>query len=245
MKNKKRVVVTGANRGIGFAISSELLHRGFSIHMIAHQEEELKKAHSRLQKYGNVGYSIVDLSQREEIKKFCLRWDKPIWGLVNNAGRWAEERLDDPDTGMWDPIMKLNVEGLYFLTKGLQQWIMHGGRIVNISSQLGTSGRAGMGIYSASKHAVIGLARCWALEFGNRKIAVNAVCPGWVDTESNRAEITKLAEKEGVSFDEKMKQIATPLTLHRFIEPKEVANLVAFLIDTQNTGITGQIYEIK
>ncbi|MFH1354356.1 MAG: SDR family oxidoreductase [bacterium] len=245
MQDKKLVVVTGASRGIGFAITKNLLQNGFQVHMIAHQEDGLKRAQETLQDYGEIDYSVLDLSRRDEIKKFCQNWSEKIYGLVNNAGRWAEERLDKPDSGIWDPIMKLNVEGLYFLTKGLQGHIVKGGRIVNISSQLGTSGRAGMGIYSASKHAVIGLTRSWALELGNREITVNAVCPGWVNTESNRIEIGERAAEESVSLEEKMSEITKPLTLHRFIEPEEIANLVTFLVKPSSGGITGQVYEIK
>jgi 3-hydroxybutyrate dehydrogenase len=102
-----------------------------------------------------------------------------------------------------------------------------------------------MGVYAASKHAVIGLTRCWALELGTRAITVNAVCPGWVNTESNQVEIKEWAEKEGLSLEDKIKEIADPLTLHRFIEPEEVASLVGFLIGSTGGGITGQVYEIK
>lgn len=245
MDQDRLVVVTGASRGIGFSITQELLKRGFKIHMIADQERELKEAQRRLKQHGNAAYSVLDLSVREQIKDFCDQWKQEIVGLVNNAGRWAEERIDEPDKGIWDPIMRLNVEGVYFLTKGLQRWILDGGRIVNIASQLGTCGRAAMGAYAASKHAVIGLTRCWALELGEKGITVNAVCPGWVNTASNRIEIRQKAKKEGMSFEKKIKRIADLLTLHRFIEPEEVASLVGFLVGSTGSGITGQVYAIR
>lgn len=245
MDQKKLVIVTGASRGIGFFVTQELLKKGFKIHMIADQEKRLKETQIKLKQHGNVAYSVLNLSSREQIKDFCDQWKQEVFGLVNNAGRWAEERIDEPDKNIWDPIIKLNVEGLYFLTKGLQRWIVNNGRIINIASQLGTSGRAGMGAYAASKHAVIGLTRCWALELGTRAITVNAVCPGWVNTESNQIEIKEWAEKEGLSLEEKIKEIADPLALHRFIEPEEVASLVGFLIGSTGSGITGQVYEIK
>lgn len=245
MNQEKLVIVTGASRGIGFFITQELLKKGFKIHMIADQEKRLKEAQIKLKQHGNVAYSVLNLSAREQIKDFCDQWKQEVFGLVNNAGRWAEERIDEPDKNIWDSIMKLNVEGLYFLTKGLQRWIVNNGRIINIASQLGTSGRAGMGAYAASKHAVIGLTRCWALELGKRAITVNAVCPGWVNTESNRVEIKEWAEEKGLSFENKVKEITDSLALHRFIEPEEVAGLVGFLIGSTGSGITGQVYEIK
>lgn len=245
MKDGQLVIVTGASRGIGFAITKNLLKNGFRVHMIAHVEEELKHAQDDLQEFGDTSYSVIDLSNRVDIYRFSRQWGNQIYGLVNNAGRWAEERIDDADTGIWDPIMKLNLEGLYFLTKGLQKHIVNSGRIVNISSQLGTSGRAGMGAYSASKHAVIGLTRCWSLELGERQVTVNVVCPGWVNTQSNRVEIAEWAKEEGLLLEDKMKEISEPLTLRRFIEPEEVANLVGFLLSSKGSGITGQVYEIK
>ena len=245
MNQEKLVIVTGASRGIGFFITQELLKKGFKIHMIADQEKRLKEAQIKLKQHGNVAYSVLNLSAREQIKDFCDQWKQEVFGLVNNAGRWAEERIDEPDKNIWDLIMKLNVEGLYFLTKGLQRRIVNNGRIINIASQLGTSGRAGMGAYAASKHAVIGLTRCWALELGTRAITVNAVCPGWVNTESNRVEIKKWAEEKSLSFENKVKEITDSLALHRFIEPEEVASLVGFLIGSTGSGITGQVYEIK
>lgn len=245
MSTRKLVIVTGASQGIGFEISHRLLVAGFSVHMIARHEKGLKAASKMLKKYGDVSYSIVDLSSREEISLFANGWNKKIWGLVNNAGRWAEERIDEPDSDIWDSITKLNVEGTYFLTKQIQKWVNKGGRIVNIASQLGTTGRAGMGAYSASKHAVIGLTRCWALELGSRGITVNVVCPGWVNTESNRREIRQWAKDLNMSFEKKLRDLSEPLTLRRFIEPKEVASLVSFLVGEEGSGVTGQVYEIK
>ena len=128
---------------------------------------------------------------------------------------------------------------------GLQKWVLNKGRIINISSQLGIAGRAGMGAYAASKHAIIGLTRCWSLELDARGITVNAVCPGWVDTQSNRTEIRQWARTLDMSYQQKKKQLAEPLTLGRFITSQEVARLVTFLAGPESSGITGHVYEIK
>ncbi|MHA1960755.1 MAG: SDR family NAD(P)-dependent oxidoreductase [Candidatus Thorarchaeota archaeon] len=236
------IIVTGASRGIGFAIASKLLQADYSVHMIARDREALQQAVRNLP--GEVTYSSVDLSSRLQINQFVDEWDEQLYAIVNNAGIWAEERIDEPDSGIWDPIIRLNLEGTYFLVKGLQEWIVDGGRIVTISSQLGTKGRAGFGAYSASKHALIGLTRCWALELGGRGITVNAICPGWINTESNIKEIGEQAKEKGITVAARISQITEHLSLGRFIEPEEVASLVAFIVGRESSGITGQVYGV-
>lgn len=232
------VVVTGATQGIGLACTHALLARGFRVHGLARRPPQRDFP-------DGFTWSPLDLASREAIYDWADEWTEPIHALLNNAGRWLEERIDDPDGGAWDAIMRLNVDGVYFLTKALQRHLADGGRIVNIASQLGTGGRAAYGPYAASKHAVIGLSCCWALELAPRAITVNAVCPGWVRTTSNLRELQALADQAGTSLEEQLERIASHLTLRRFVEPGEVAELVAFLISGEGSGVTGQIYEIK
>lgn len=239
------VLVTGASRGIGLAIAEDLLKAQFNVHMIASNELGLRQAQERLHSAERCTYSVVDLMSREEIHNFVNQWSNSLWAIINNAGTWSEERLDEPDRQIWDKMIKLNLEATYFLTKGMHKWIVDGGRIINISSQLGTSGRAGFGAYCATKHGVIGLTRCWALELSDREITVNAVCPGWVRTESNLKDIRQWAFRDGTTVETKTEELAQTLPLGRFIEPEEVAALVGFLVSTEATGITNQAYEIR
>jgi NAD(P)-dependent dehydrogenase (short-subunit alcohol dehydrogenase family) len=240
-----RVVITGGSRGIGRAIAESVVAAGYAIHLVARSEAHLRGVARELGELGDVSYSTLDLSNGDAVLGFCRVWREDIHGLVNNAGYWLEDPIDELDASLFTSLLSVNLVAPYLLTKGLITRIRDGGRIINIASQLGTGGRARMGAYSASKHGLIGLTRCWAPELGARRITVNAVCPGWVDTASNRTELAALAQERRTNLEQEMEAISSTLVLKRFIEPREVANLVTFLLGAGGSGITGQVYEIK
>lgn len=242
---KSTIIVSGASRGIGFYITKRLLEDGFKIHAIAKNEDNLKFLSNKMNKYNSLTYSIVDLSNQESINTFIKDWHKPIYGLINNAGKWKEQYLEARDPDCLSEILDLNVKGVYKLTQGLLPHFSKHGRIINIASQLGSMGREGMGAYCASKHAIIGLTKCWALELSQKDILVNSVSPGWVMTESNIDDLQNKADDLGISLDKLIQDISNELILNRFIEPSEVANLVSFLISEGSSGVSGQDFKIK
>jgi len=235
----KTIIVTGSSRGIGKAISKKLLESGYTVFGIAKDENELKKVTSEFSIIGDFRYQILDLSVNSELKNFTKSWNQPVYGIVNNAGICKTEELLE-DFEVWNDVIKTNLEGPYYLVKGLASYIESPGRIVNISSQLGKEGRAGYGAYSASKFGLIGLTKCWAKELGIKEITVNAICPGWVDTEMSKMDMLRIAKDKGVSVEELYKKICAPLELKRFTTPDEVAELVLFLLSEKASGITGR-----
>lgn len=241
----RMVMVTGGSRGIGRAIAEKCLEAGFEVHLVANQEVPLSRTAEELSAKGIVSHSAVDLSNRRQVESFAQGWSRNIYGLVNNAGYWKEDSLTHLDVDMFGRMMDVNVMAPYMLTKGLYEQIETHGRIVNIASQLGTQGRERMGAYAATKHALVGLTRCWAPEASRKNVTVNAVCPGWVDTESNRVELRELGRSRGTTLEEVGAQISQGLVLRRFIKQEEVASLVAFLLSSDASGISGQVYEIK
>jgi 3-hydroxybutyrate dehydrogenase len=237
------VLVTGGSKGIGRVIARAALIAGYAVHLLARDETRLREAHANLHQWGEVTYSTVDLADQRAVLEFCRKWREPIHGLVNNAGYWLEDPIEELDADLFTELLSVNLIAPYLLTKGLLTRIQSGGRIVNIASQLGTLGRERMGAYSATKHGLVGLTRCWAPEVAGREITVNAVCPGWVNTESNRIELAALGR--GRTLEYEMEAISRTLVLRRFVEPEEVAELVTFLLGRGASGISGQIYEIK
>lgn len=236
---KETVLVTGASRGIGKAIVKKLLQDGFRVVALAQHKEGLDALKKEYSKLGEIDTHTINLSSSEDVLKFTKNWKKSLYGIVNNAGICKIEHLDEKKD-VWDEVLSTNLKGAYLLTKGLLKNLESPGRIVNISSQLGKEGRAGYGAYSASKFALIGLTKCWAKELGIKEITVNAVCPGWVDTEMSQIDLARIAKEKGKTTDEFYKEICAPLELKRFTTPEEVAELVAFLISKKASGITGR-----
>ncbi len=236
---KKKILVTGASRGIGKAITEVLLKKGYAVHMVAKDEPELKQACEYMSTFGDCSFTAVDLGSCEAIAQFVGDWEELLYGIVNNAGICKTERLDE-EKNVWDEVLAVNLNGPYLLTKGLMSRLENNGRIVNISSQLGKEGRAGYSAYCASKFGLIGLTKCWAKELGDKGITVNAVCPGWVATDMAMKDMERLAQEKGISIEEYYKEICAPLELKRFTTPEEVAYLVAFLVSEEASGITGR-----
>jgi len=238
---RKRVIVTGASRGIGRAIAEVLADRDYQLDLLVSQEasaEALRNAD--FVKASGANVFAVDLASRAGISRFTMGWGDKLWGLVNNAGICKTFGLLDEGDDPLDDVLATNLNGPYFLTRGLLPHLSRPGRIVNISSQLGQEGRAGYSAYCASKFGLIGMTKCWAKELGAEGVTVNAVCPGWVGTEMSFKDVDRMAAELGVGSDQFYQETCAPLELKRFNTPVEVANLVAFLLSEEASGVTGR-----
>lgn len=240
----KKVIVTGASKGIGKGIAKALLKSGYEVHICARDEDALKAAVDELSQLGMIDYSVLDISDKNAIKSFCADWKGSLYGLVNNAAIFSIERLDE-DLDTWDSTIATNLSGVYWLTKCMYSNFSDGSRIVNIASQLGKSGRAGVAAYSATKFGIIGLTKCWAKELGARGITVNAVCPGWVRTEMTEEEVDQRAKDKNIPIDEFYNEICQPLELKRMNTVEEIADFVEFLLSSKAAGITGRDFLLQ
>lgn len=163
---------------------------------------------------------------------------------IRAKGAGGGQPIHKTETASWRRILDTNVWGTFLVTRQAAPLMADGGRIVNVSSVLGRFGVPGYTAYCASKHAVIGFTRALALELASRGITVNAICPGWVDTDMAARGMQAGAKAMGISFDAFRDQALGAVPIKRIIQPEEVANLVKFLASPETSAITGQTYNI-
>jgi NAD(P)-dependent dehydrogenase (short-subunit alcohol dehydrogenase family) len=177
------------------------------------------------------------------IAAVVARWGR-IDILVNGAGLGEPTPLEDPDDSRWNAILSTNLTAVFRITREAAPFLPTGSRVLNISSVLGRFGVAGFAAYAASKHGVIGLTRTFALELAPRKITVNALVPGWVETEMAREGFRRLGEQTGGGEEEGRRVAAKMAPLGRVLDPEEVAGLAAYLASDEARSITGQAITI-
>ena len=164
--------------------------------------------------------------------------------VINNAGIAGVTPIDAAATAPWVDIIQTNLLGTYYVTRAAAPHVPNGGRVIMISSVLGKFGVPGYTAYCAAKTGLIGFTRSLALELAPRKITVNALCPGWTDTEMARAGMREIASSAGISVEEFKKRAMSQVPLGEMVEPEEVASLVAFLCASTGDKITGQAISI-
>ncbi len=230
----KTILVTGGNRGIGKAISLELAKRGYDIIFTFNSDHKLaEKTVSEISALGVKAESMqVDLSSRSQIESFTTKFLEKgvkLFALINNAGIYNGNTLNEIKDEEWEKIIGLNLSAPFYLARNLNKSISEGGSIVNISSVYGLRADPWAHGYQASKAALIHLTRGLAKELGPN-IRVNAVAPGYVRTDMNR---------EGWNSESFSRWITKSTPMKRWGEPEDISRAVAFLIDPENTFITG------
>ena len=237
----RNILITGGSSGIGLETARAFVENGDTVHIASRSADKLEAAKAEL---GDVEAHQLDVTDQAAVDRLIAHIG-PLDVLVANAGVCLQARLDDDDTDrVWQTSMDVNVNGVYYCLKAAQKTLKDGGSIVTVSSGLGKNARAGYEAYTASKHAVLGLMKCVALELAPRGIRVNAVCPGWVDTPMSRADSAEGARRAGLATEEFRAQAIDGIPLGRMVEPADVAELIAFLCSSKASAITGQSYNI-
>ena len=236
-------IVTGAGQGIGRAIACRLARDGFSIVIVDINAAALDKVKKEIEDLrAGVLAITANLTKLDEIQKainLSAEWGH-IAVLVNNAGRVLITPFLEIAEEEWDAIMTLNLKTVFFAMQFAVSKMGEGGRIVNLSSISGRSGRPDQAHYAAAKSAVISLTRSAALSFAPRGITVNAVCPGVVNTPMTNLLHETRAGILGITPEESLSRMVARIPLGRIETPDDVAGAVSFLCSPDGAYITGQ-----
>ena len=244
----RTAVVTGGGRGIGRAIARALGGPDTLVAIAARTGQELASTARDIEGLGGRALAIeMDVSSEASVADAVARVGAAagrVDVLVNNAGVGGGEPVLGSDIERWRRTLDTNVLGTYLVTRAVLPLMGAGGRIVNISSVLGRFGVPGYTAYCASKHAVIGFTRALALEMAPQQITVNAICPGWVDTDMAAEGMRRGAAATGQTFEQFREHALGAVPIKRIIQPEEVAQLARFLAAPEASAITGQTYNI-
>jgi 3-oxoacyl-[acyl-carrier protein] reductase len=235
----RNVIVTGGSRGLGLGMASKLAKQGYRAIAIARKESpELTAVLQGGTEPGCIQFVPYDLADLEGIAAMVKKLRKdfgPIYGLVNNAGISVDGALAMLQVSQMEQVVRLNTLSPMVVTKAAVRSMMSdgGGRIINIASVVAFTGYSGLSVYSASKASLIGFTRSLAREVGKLGITVNAVAPGFVDTEMTRG-----------MKDEQREQIVRRSALKRLVDVEDVANAVEFLLSDGAKNITGTVVTV-
>jgi 3-hydroxybutyrate dehydrogenase len=241
-------LVTGGGRGIGRAIAHALAGPDTCVAVAGRTRSEVDSTAKELERLGGRSLAIImDVTDEASVAAGVAELRRAVDQvdvLVNNAGVGGGEPVEGSDVARWRRTIDTNLTGMYLVTRAAVALMCANGRIVNMSSVLGRFGVQGYTAYCASKHGVIGFTRALALELTERKITVNALCPGWVRTEMTTQGMHQGAAATGQTFEQFRDQAIGAVPIGRIIEPEEVAELVRFVASPAAAAITGQTYNI-
>ena len=240
----RHAVVTGASRGIGAVIAGALAAAGARLSLLARDKAALGELVERLGADQALA-AVADVTEGASVRSALAaarRTFGPVHILINNAGQAASAKFTDTGEALWNRILAVNLTGAYLCTHECVSDMLelNFGRIVNIASTAGLRGAPYVSAYASSKHALIGLTRSLALEYATSNITVNAVCPGYTDTEMVRSAVANIGRKTGRSEQQALAALVATNPQGRLIQPEEIAHTVLWLCSPGAESITGQ-----
>jgi len=244
----RHAVVTGAARGIGAAIARRLAADGARLTLLGRQEGPLQELAAELPASAQAQAIVCDVADPAAVGlAFGKISGSTAHILVNNAGQAASAPFGRTSDELWQRMLAVNLTGTFLCARAtLPAMLAAGwGRVVNISSTAGQRGYAYVSAYAAAKHGVIGLTRSLALEVASKGITVNAVCPGYTETDLLRESVDNVVAKTGRGAEEARAEFAQHNPQGRIIQPEEVASTVAWLCSSGASAINGQSISVS
>lgn len=233
---KKHAVVTGGGSGIGAAVAQRLLAQGLRVTLMGRSSERLLAQQAAL---GDVAVQACDVADEASVAAaFAAVGDVDI--LVNNAGQVETAPLARTSLELWQRLLNVNLTGSFLCSRAvLPGMLARGqGRIVNVASTAALKGYAYVAAYCAAKHGVLGLTRALALEVAAKGVTVNAVCPGYTETDIVANAVDNIVAKTGRTAEQARAELAKANPQGRLVQPTEVADTVAWLVNA--AAVNGQ-----
>jgi NAD(P)-dependent dehydrogenase (short-subunit alcohol dehydrogenase family) len=244
----KLALVTGGGRGIGRAIALQFAREGARVGVAARTLSQVEEVANEIREETGVETLalVCDVSGVDNVSEMFANFRRSLGRdpdiLVNNAGIAESATLDKTTDELWHRHLEINLSGTFYCTRAaLPSMLSNGwGRVINIASIAGKTGAPYISAYAASKHGVMGLTRSLAAEVGAKGITVNAICPGYVDTDMVSRGIERITKRTGRSAEEALETLKKMSPQNRLVTSEEVAALALLLASEDGRGINGQ-----
>ena len=239
-------VITGGGRGIGAALARSLTDAGAAVVVAARTESQIEALAAELREGGArawaVGCDVADAESVQALAKASGELLGTVDILLNNAGIAGSAALGKLTLAEWNQLFAVNATGTFLCTQALTPGMVERGwgRVINVASVAGLTGARYIAAYSASKHAVLGFTRSIADELAGRGVTVNALCPGFVDTEMTQESMRRIMSQTGLSAEDAMAAMLATTNQERLITPEEVAGTALWLCGPTAAGVNGQ-----